>query len=103
MLKKYLRFASPENLDNTDMFSKVRPMTDMLLESCEDTFEVGENVSLDEIDINVQASFKGKDRIKNKRDGDGVLNDAVCTSVEGALLTFRYALSILRFMVALKN
>ena len=83
----------------------------------EGTFEVGENVSLHEIDINMHVSeFQGKgpNRVgpnRYKRDGDDVLNDVVCTSVEGALLTFRFrkvrldilTLSTLRFMLTLKK
>ena len=101
LLKKYLRFAPPGNDDSSDsedgsssdeddMFEKVRPLTNMLKHACENTFDVGRDCSLDEIDINTQCKFKGKDKIKYKKEGDGVLNDAICTSVEGALITFRF-------------
>ena len=102
LLKKYLRFAPPDDDSDDesdsesdddcgpDVFAKVRPMTDMLLHACETTFDVGRDCSLDEIDINTQCKFKGKETIKYKREGDGVLNDAVCTSIEGALITFHF-------------
>ena len=104
LLKKYIRFRPPDDDEDSDVydsdsesddedfgpdvFSKVRPMTDMLRRACETTFEVGRDCSLDEIDINTQCKFRGKDKIKYKKEGDGVLNDAICTSVEGALITF---------------
>ena len=104
LLKKYIRFRPPDDDEDSDVydsdsesddedfgpdvFSKVRPMADMLRRACETTFEVGRDCSLDEIDINTQCKFRGKDKIKYKKEGDGVLNDAICTSVEGALITF---------------
>ena len=99
LLKKYLRFAPPDDDSDDDssdedfgpdVFAKVRPMTDMLRHQCETTFDVGRDCSCDEIDINTQCKTKVKDTIKYKKEGDGVLNDAICTSVEGALVTFDF-------------
>jgi hypothetical protein len=50
---------------------------------------VGTHLALDEIDCGFQGAFEGKEKIKFKREGDGILFDALCTSVEGALVTFR--------------
>ena len=82
LLKKYLRFAPPDDGSDDesdsesdddcgpDVFAKVRPMTDMLLHACETTFDVGRDCSLDEIDINTQCKFKSKETIKYKREDD---------------------------------
>ena len=90
ILKKFLRFApaGTETHDDNDLFAKTRPLTDMLHDACCNTFDVGKELSCDEIDINTQASFEGSEKIKYKKEGDGILNDALCSSVEGALLAF---------------
>ena len=67
-----------------------RQMLNMLLEGCEVVFILGADGSLDEIVVNFQGSrSKSKDKIKYKREGDGFLFDVICSSIEGALITFR--------------
>ena len=92
-LRKFLRFAPPawqRAHKDGDMFADVRPMTDILRERCEDAFEIGENVSLDEFDISTQCKFQGKETIKYKAAGDGILGDGLCGSTTGALFTFTF-------------
>ena len=92
-LRKFLRFASPEyyrRFKASDIFADTRLLTDILLERCESAFIVGRDVSLDEIDIGTQTSFAGKETIKFKVEGDGIMVDAMCDSLTGALITFRF-------------
>ena len=100
-LRKFLRFASPAYLAQfkaEDIFADTRPLTDMLLERCENAFIVGKDVSLDEIDIGTQTSFAGKETIKFKVEGDGVMVDALCDSPTGALFTYRFRKDLLARM-----
>ncbi len=68
-----------------------RPILMALLMGCRTIIIGGCKLSLDEIDIGFQGSFNyGKVRIKYKREGDGVLVEAICDAVTGALLTFKF-------------
>ena len=61
-LKAYLRYAPPPEdptAQQEDIFFKTRPLTDMLCSACESAFQVGEHISLDEIDISCQYRFRG--------------------------------------------
>ena len=102
-LRKFMRFGPTEDFaqrKSQDIFADVRPMVDMLLEACEGAFDLGANISLDEIDIGTQTSFQGKEKIKFKVEGDGILADAVCDSTTGALITFRFRKDSLAMMKA---
>ena len=63
-------------------------MINSMCHQCENTFDIGENTSLDEVDISTQTSFVDKETIKYKAAGDGMLKDAVCDSTCGAMFTF---------------
>lgn len=92
-LRKFLRFEDPEvcvRNKREDIFADVRAMTDDLNGQCESAFEVGKNCSLDEVDIGTQTSFAGAETIKFKVEGDGILTDAICDALTGALITFRF-------------
>ena len=88
-LKQFLRFNDPNELDADDPFGLVRQMLDMFRHRCETAFIFGRHMSLDEVVVGFQGSHKKKDTIKYKREGDGFLLDAVCSSVEGAMATYR--------------
>ena len=88
-LKQFLRFNDPSDLDAEDPFGLVRMMMDMFRRRCETAFIFGRHMSMDEIVVGFQGSHKKKDTIKYKREGDGFLLDAVCSSVEGAMATYR--------------
>ena len=78
-VRKFLRYADPDEArrrKGDDVFALVRPMTDSMCHQCENTFDIGENTSLDEVDIATQTSFIGKETIKFKTAGDGILKDA---------------------------
>ena len=90
---KFLRYAEPEEAQRRkadDVFALVRPMTDSMCHQCENNFDIGENTSLDEVDISTQTKFAGKETIKYKAAGDGILKDAVCDSTTGAMFTFLF-------------
>ena len=92
-VRKFLRYADPEEdqrRKDHDVFALVRPMTDSMCHQCENTFDIGENTSLDEVDISTQTSFVGKETIKYKAAGDGILKDTVCDSTTGAIFTFLF-------------
>ena len=95
-IRKFLRFVPPAYIQahkDDDMFSDVRSiMTDVLCERCEDTFKVGENCSASTslTLVHSAASSKGKETIKYKTAGDGVLGDGLCGSTSGALFTFTF-------------
>ena len=92
-VRKFLRFAPPAYMQahkDDDIFADVRPMTNILKDRCEDAFVVGENFSLDEFDISSQCKFRGKETIKYKAAGDGILGDGLCGSSSGALFTFTF-------------
>jgi hypothetical protein len=97
VLKKYLRMQDPEvaiplvGEFKGDVLHVTRPMLEALRIACEDAFILGEHFSLDEIVIGFQGSFMaGKTRITYKREGDGMLLDAICDSETGALITFKF-------------
>ena len=49
-----------------------------------------EKLSLDEIVVGFQGNFSfGKARIKCKKEGDGIIVDAVCDGKTGALITYQ--------------
>ena len=91
-LRKFLRFGDPEETrrrKREDVFADARPLMDSLLYACENTFDVGRDTSLDEVDVGSQCKFAGKDTIKYKAEGDGFLLDAVCDSTSDVMITFR--------------
>ena len=94
-MKMFLRFSDPQWVANTgannkdDVFALVRQMLNMFQHACETAFVSGRHMSLDEVVVGFQGSHKRKDTIKYKREGDGFLLDAVCSSIEGAMVTFR--------------
>lgn len=92
-VRRFLRYEDPAvraRRKRDDIFADTRAMTDSLCHQCESTFDIGENTSLDEVDISTQTSFKGKETIKYKAAGDGILKDAVADSTCGALFTFLF-------------
>ena len=92
MLKMFLRFNDPQHAaahEGDDSLALVRQLMDMLLHGCETAFEVGKDLSCDEVVFGFQGKTKNKETVKYKNEGDGFVLDALATSVEGALITFR--------------
>ena len=48
-------------------------------------FDLGENISLDEIDVGFSGKTQLAVRVKFKREGDGILLDAICCAETGAI------------------
>mgnify|MGYP003959127373 CR=1 FL=1 len=96
-MKQVLRFQSPvapipsDGEFKNDGLHLVRPILNALLKQCEDVVIGGEKMSLDEIVVGFQGNFSfGKSRIKYKKEGDGIIIDAVCDGKTGALITFKF-------------
>lgn len=94
-LKKTLRFNDPGVVAEARQaggklrpFMLVQPIIDSLREQCESTCTLGRDMSLDEIDVGFQGRFAGASRIKYKREGDGVLLDAIACAETAYLFTF---------------
>ena len=86
-IKNMLRFqdttAKKEDVEGEFKDDKVwlcRPLFSSLLGRCREGVILGKNVSLDEIDIGTTAPGELSQRIKFKKEGDGILLDAICSS-----------------------
>ena len=93
--KRTLRFQDPlASVPTSGEFKgdsawKVRAIIEALRNCTERNFELGPVASLDEIVIGYTGRTGLSVRIKYKREGDGILLDAVCCPQTGALITFK--------------
>ena len=90
-----MRFQDPEaSVPTTGEFKGdkawlVRAILEALIKTLEHNFLLGRKFSLDEIVIGYTGRTGLSVRIKYKREGDGILMDAICCPDTGALITFK--------------
>ncbi|KAK3259111.1 hypothetical protein CYMTET_31882 [Cymbomonas tetramitiformis] len=77
-LKGFFHISDPyAKASDKEPFLKVQDIVDHVMHNSRRNWVLGENVSLDEIDIGFQGRSSLKDKIKYKGEGDGFLMDAI--------------------------
>jgi len=90
-VRKFLRYEDPEEArrrKSDDKLALVRAMIEMMRHQCENAFDIGIMLSLDEVVWSSQCSSAVGEPVKYKKAGDGFVMDAVCDSTTGAMFTF---------------